>query len=147
MHHEEWNSAPTMLSPAPGFTGRVMARIAEREQAAARRRAVLGIGLLVAVAVVLLALVGALLLLVALAVVDMPDALVSGWAALAPVFDLGGTVAQALWAGAVAFADNVSMGPMLLYAMLVGAMTLVWVRVVNGSTQLASQSIFTGEQK
>ncbi len=136
-----------MMAPAPGFTGRVMARIAERERGAARRRAMLGIGLLVAAAAVLLALVLGLLLLIALTPIDLPDMLASGWVALAPVLDLFSPIAEALWVSTVAFADNVSMAPVLVYALAVATITVLWARVVTGSTRLLPQPILTGEQK
>ncbi len=136
-----------MIAPAPGFTARVMARVAERERATARRRAMLGVGLLVAVAAVLLALVGGLLLLIALSGVDVPDMFVSVWVALAPVLDVFSPVVEALWVSTVAFADNVSMAPVLVYALAVAVMTVLWARLVTGSTQLLPHLILTGEQK
>lgn len=146
MRHDEWRAA-TMIAPRDGFTGRVMARIAERERTAARRRAMLGVGLLVAAAVGLLALVGGVLLLLASTAVDVPDMLVSVWVALAPVLDVFSPVGQALWVSSVALADNVSLAPMLVYALMVAAIVVLWARVVTGSTQLLPHSILTGEQK
>lgn len=146
MRHDEWRAA-TMIAPRDGFTGRVMARIAERERTAARRRAMLGVGLLVAAAVGLLAFVGGVLLLMASTAVDVPDMLVSAWVALAPVLDVFSPVGQALWVSSVALADNVSLAPMLVYALMVAAIVVLWARVVTGSTQLLPHSILTGEQK
>lgn len=146
MRHDEWRAA-TMIAPRDGFTGRVMARIAERERTAARRRAMLGVGLLVAAAVGLLAFVGGVLLLMASTAVDVPDMLVSVWVALAPVLDVFSPVGQALWVSSVALADNVSLAPMLVYALMVAAIVVLWARVVTGSTQLLPHSILTGEQK
>ncbi len=146
MRHDEWKSA-TMIAPAPGFTTRVMARIAERERATARRRAMFGVGLLVAAAAGLLALVVGLLLLIASSAVDVPDMVASAWVALAPVFDVFSPVAEALWVSSVAFAENVSMAPMLAYALMVVAITILWARLVTGSTQLLPHSILMGEQK
>ncbi len=146
MRQDEWKPV-TMMAPAPGFTGRVMARIAERERAAARRRAMLGVGLLVAAAASLLALVLGLLLLIALTPVDVPGMLASGWAALAPVLDLISPVAEALWVSTVAFADNVSVALVLVYALVVATITVLWARMVAGSTRLLPQSILTGERK
>lgn len=143
---EEQFSHVTMVAPAPGFTQRVMARLEERERTAERRRAVIGIGILIAVATAVFAGVGAIIISVVMELVSFPDLPISALVALIPFMDVVGTLLGALWTAATVLVDVI--GPqILLYAVFVLAMTLIWVRVVNGSFQLTPHTLGVGGSK
>jgi len=125
----------TRVSPAPGLTARVMARIAEHEHAQARRRALIGSALLVIVAIALLALVCLWLASWIAALVDRPDLFTSVLVALSPVALGLGTVLEALWVALTTVARNVESLQMLTYTLIVFALTLLWARIATGSFQ------------
>ncbi len=134
----------TQIAPPPGFTGRVMARLAEHERARARRRALIGSGLLVGVA-------GAVLTLGALWLATWV------WALLATphviVFLLEGLGTLAFWLRAVVgagwLAANVvvaQLDPLAMTGCAAGVfgLTWLWVRIVTGSFQLSLATISAG---
>ena len=125
----------TMISPAPGFTARVMAKIVERERAQARRRAAIGAGLLVAAAAALVALLGGVLVAVGFVFATNSDVILGSLIALAPFVTTCTTLIEALWISVTLVAHKVSVVQMLAYALGVFVLTLLWVRVVAGSSQ------------
>jgi hypothetical protein len=133
-----------MVSPAPGFTARVMARLEARERAQARRRAVIGAGLLVVAASALLAFVGMALASWLSVVMERPSTIVSLVVALSPVADRLLALLEALWVAAIALARSVDSVAMLAYALAVLAFTLLWARVALGSFQLTSDKMTLG---
>ncbi len=136
----------TMIAPAPGFTARTMARIQTFERARARRRAMIGAGLLVIAAVAAL-LVALLWIGVFVAqVIATPSALVAVMNTSGFLADLAGTVVNALWISAVAFvlADTTQL---LVYALFVCGLLLLWLRVVGGPFQWSPHTISSGESK
>ncbi len=124
-----------MMSPSSGFTRRVMARIEERERANARRRAVIGAGLLVAVTSTLFALVGLWIAAWISALLASPGAIFTALAAVSPMLD---DLLVAFWVAALAIVQNVNVALLLAYAAIVLALTLVWARVVTGPFQHSS---------
>ncbi|MBI4788013.1 MAG: hypothetical protein HY782_13325 [Chloroflexi bacterium] len=124
----------TMISPAPGFTARVMAKIAERERAQARRRVVIGAGLLAVAATALAALIGGALVVIAVVFAANSDVILGSVIALAPFVTTGTALVEALWISVTVVAHNVSAAQVLAYALAVLVLTLVWVRVVAGSS-------------
>ncbi len=125
----------TMVSPVPGFTGRVMARIEARERVRARRQAAIGAGLLFLATGVVSVLLGSVLLWFLAIAVTNPDIFLTVLVSLTPLLDFATTVADALWIAVGAVADNISMAQMLGFALSVFALTLLWVRVVAGTPQ------------
>src|SRR5512136_391643 len=125
MREGNWTHA-TMVSPAPGFAARVMARIEERERVRARRRSVAGGLLLVlasAVAVVLFGIVaGSTLITLA----SDPDIFSSALSTLAVLADLLRNLLYALWTVAAAFSAIATM-PLLVFAAVVCGLTFLWV--------------------
>lgn len=119
----------TMVAPAAGFTARVMARIEERERAQARRRVMLGAGLLVVAASTLLALIGVALASLLAVLAASPDTTIRMIMTLSPsAFAL----LEAMWVALAAIVRSADSAPMLAYALGVFALTLVWARVVMG---------------
>jgi hypothetical protein len=126
-----------LVSPAPGFSARVMSRIAERERARARQRALLGSALLIgaasaAVAFGVIQIASVLWILitnlrVVFAALDV-FRVSAGWV---------GRVLEAFWIGARAVTGDLSPMPMVLGAATVFALTMLWVRVVTGSFHLS----------
>ncbi len=140
---EQMSRHVTMVTPAPGFTMRVMARIQERERQAARRRALVGAGLLALAGVAPFVLVGIGLASLWIVLSSAPDWLTSGIVAVSPALDLVGTILTALWLAGGAI---VSLGSaqIVVYALVVLALTLLWVRVAGGSFQLAPHTVDMG---
>lgn len=132
----------SMVSPAPGFTARVMVRIQARERARARRWGVLGAGLLFLAAGIVSVLLGGVLLgLLAIAAAN-PDVFLTVVVSLTPLLDFGTTLAEALWISLAVVASNISAVQMLAFAASVFMLTLVWVRVVSGSSlHLLTQTV------
>ena len=133
----------TLMSPAPGFTSRVMARVAERERVQARRRAMIGSALLVVVAVIIVVLIVWWLISWVAVLVVTPQVIVS-------VLDVCGTLVfwlgvalNAIWVVVRAVAENISVVSMAVLAATVCALTVLWLRVVVGPS-FASQTIFVG---
>lgn len=118
---------PRMISPAPGFTARVMARIEERQRAEAQRRAWIGVGLLVIAAAIPLAALVAWLLQLLSGLYIIPDVAVQLLVTLLP---------YALALGEFGLALLSLQGIQLLgYALFVLGLTFVWAHIVAGSSQ------------
>ncbi|MDE3089220.1 MAG: hypothetical protein KGJ80_07530 [Chloroflexota bacterium] len=125
----------TMMAPSAGFTARVMTRIEERERAQARWRAVVGAGLLVAVASTLFALFGLWVAAWISTLLASPSAIFTMLTAVSPML---GDLLDALWVAALAILQNVNGVMLAGYASIVLALTIVWARVVTGPFQPSS---------
>lgn len=132
MMHPKGTFSPvkTMLAPVPGFTARVMTRLAERERAQARWRALIGIAVLALVALSVLALVSFLVAAWIAALVIQSGTIPSVIVTMVSLAEGLGVLINALWLGALTIAANVSDGGVLVYALGVLALTMLWTRVV-----------------
>jgi len=127
----------TMVSPARGFTARVMTRVAEYERARARRRALIGSTLLVGAAGAMLVFAAIQLASVLWILITNPQVVITTLGAFEiPAFWVS-KVLEALWIAANAIVENLSPMQMMLGAATVFALTVLWVRVVTGSFQLS----------
>jgi len=131
-----------MMSPSSGFTPRVMARIEERERAQARRRAVIGAGLLVAAASALFVLLGLWVAAWISILLASPSAIFTMLTAVSPML---GDLLNALWVAALAILQNVNGAMLLAYASVVLALTVVWARVATGPFQRPSTISLGGQ--
>ena len=131
-----------MVSPATGFTRRVLARIEERERAQARRRAVIGAGLLVAAASALFVLLGLWVAAWISILLASPSAIFTMLTAVSPML---GDLLNALWVAALAILQNVNGAMLLAYASVVLALTVVWARVATGPFQRPSTISLGGQ--
>lgn len=124
----------TMVSPEPGFSGRVMARIAARDRLQARRRALIRIALLVTAVAVALA-VSYLWLAAWIEIIVSPETIAPLVLAFSSLF--GGWIGllQAIWVAITVIASELGELPILSYAFVVLAMTIVWARIVTGPLQ------------
>ena len=134
----------TMMMPAAGFTSRVMARIAERERAQARRRALIGSALLAVFALAVLMLIAWWVLSWVAAVVSIPQVLVVILNTSATCAFWASKMAEALWVVLLIVAENVGFIQMLALGVGVLALTMLWVRVVIGPFQRSSQTFYAG---
>jgi hypothetical protein len=137
----------TLMTPAPGFTSRVMARIAEHERAQARRRAMIGSVLLILTAIAVLGLVAWWLVSIASVFVTAPTVLVAVLNVCASMAFWVAKFFESLWAVALIITQNVGAVEMLALAIGVITLTAIWVRVVAGPLQLSSRSILVGGSK
>ena len=138
------NSHFAMVSPAPGFTARVMTRLAERERARARRRALIGSALLVSAAVALLVFAAIQVVSALWILITNPQVVFSTLDAFhVPVF-WAGKVLEAFGVAANAIAENLDPMQVMLCALAVFALTMLWVRVVTGSFQLSLSTTHVG---
>jgi hypothetical protein len=124
-----------MVSPAPGFAVRVMARLAERERARARRRALIGSALLAGAASAMLAFAAIQLMLAIWILVTNPQVVMSTLDAFQVPAFWAGKVLEAFWIAANVIAENLDPMQMTLCAAAVFVLTMLWVRVVTGSFQ------------
>jgi uncharacterized membrane protein len=136
----------TMVAPNAGFTSRVLARIAEHERAQARRRALIGSAVLVVFALTVLALVGWWLFSWVAVFVTTPQLIVSVINALATVAFWAGVALNGLGTAVSLVAQSVGVPQMLSLAMIVCVLTMLWLRVVVGSS-LSSQTLTVGGSK
>lgn len=143
MQNEARLNHAKMVSPSTGFASRVMARIDECERAQARRRAVIGVGLLVAAAVALLALVAIWIAGWISAVLASPEAIVTTALAVSP---LAGDWLDALRIAAFAILQNVNIVILLVYALGVLALTTLWAEIATGTFQ-PSLKVYVGGQR
>ena len=132
----------TMTAPSAGFTARVMTRIEERECARERRRAVIGAGLLVAVAFALFAFFGLWVAAWISTLLASPSAIFTMLTAVSPML---GDVLDALWVAVLAILQNVNGVMLLAYASVVLALTVVWARVATGPFQRPSTVSLGGQ--
>jgi len=124
-----------MVSPAPGFAVRVMARLAERERARARRRALIGSALLAGAASAMLAFAAIQLVSAIWILVTNPQVIVTLLNAFELLAFWVDKLLGALWIAANVIAENLDPMQMTLYAAAVFVLTMLWVRVVTGSFQ------------
>jgi hypothetical protein len=124
-----------MVSPAPGFTVRVMARLAERERARVRRRALIGSALLVGAASAMLAFAAIQLVSAIWILVTNPQVIVTLLNAFELLAFWVDKLLGALWIAANVIAENLDPMQMTLCAAAVFVLTMLWVRVVTGSFQ------------
>jgi hypothetical protein len=134
---------PTMAAPVPGFTARVMARIEQHERAQARRRSILGAAILLGAASVPFMAIGYLLVVLGSQLVADPGALLSSILAVAPVLNILGNLLEALAVTAMALAQ-VGTVQMLLFAIVVCALTFLWAAIVHGSFQWSPRTLSVG---
>ena len=121
-----------LMSPPPGFTDRVMQRLAQRQ---ARRRGILiGVALLVAClglgAFALPEIIGFLALL--WQVVSEPSLLGYGAKAVALLLGLAQSLSRACWLITTALFSSLNQPALLGYSFLVLALTTLWIRLVAG---------------
>ncbi|NTU66027.1 MAG: hypothetical protein HGB05_22135 [Chloroflexi bacterium] len=86
-----------MVSPAAGFTNRVMTRLAERERASVRRRAMIGSASLVGAAIVMVALAAWQLASAAWVLITNPQVVVVLWNAFEMLAFWLGALVSASW--------------------------------------------------
>lgn len=130
-----------MIAPAPGFTNRVMTRLAERERARARRRAMIGSALLGGVIVVLFARVVEQLAAVAWTLITNPQTLIALWEGFEMLAFWSGAFVNAIWVAVNVLAATLEPLPILTGALTIFALTLLWTRVVAGSFQCSSNYV------
>jgi len=130
-----------MMTPAAGFTSRVMARLAEYERAQARRRALIGSALLVIAAGVILILVAGWLSAWIAALITTPSALVSLRSTLATLVFWTRKFIEMVWTAMTVITDQVDASQRLMLGIGVFALTLIWVRVVIGPFRFSSTSV------
>ncbi len=137
----------TLIAPPPGFTHRVMTRIAEHERAQARRQAMLGSALLVFAVLGLIGLVVSVVLVWFIALASHPASMMAVVTTVAPMaFDLG-SLGEALWVAVVTVMPHVDSVMLVGFATMAFALTFVWARVVTGSFQLSPRIISAGGTK
>ncbi|MBI5304625.1 MAG: hypothetical protein HY868_21000 [Chloroflexi bacterium] len=131
----------TMLSPTPGFTARVMTRIEAYERARARRRAVIGVIVLVVAALVVFALIAVSVAAWVFALADQAGTVASGITALVAVFENARGVLDAFRIAGTTITRNVNEMVWVAYALIALTMTMVWTRVAIGFPRFASISL------
>jgi hypothetical protein len=134
---------PTMAAPAPGFTGRVMARIEQHERVQARRRSILGAAVLLAAASVPFLALGYLLVSLGSQLLADPGVILGGILVFAPVLEIVSSVLQALAVSATTLA-RVGSVQMFLFAVAVCSLTFLWAAIVHGSFQWSPRTLFVG---
>ena len=133
-----------MVSPAPGFAVRVMARLAERERARARRRALIGSALLAGAASAMLAFAAIQLVSAIWILVTNPQVIVTLLNAFELLAFWVDKLLGALWIAANVIAENLDPMQMTLCAAAVFVLTVLWVRVVTGSFQTSFSTNHVG---
>ena len=144
MQSETRIDQPRMVSPAMGFTSRVMAQIEARERVRARQRMVIGLGLIAAVVTVLFALVAIWVVGWLGALAANPDAIVTTILAVSP---LAGDWLEALQVAAIAVLQNTSGLILLVYALAVLGLTTLWAEIATGTFQPSLQANWGGKGK
>ncbi len=124
----------TMVAPRAGFTSRVMARIAEHERAKARRRAMIGSALLIAFALIVLALIALWFVSWIVVFVTTPQLIVSLLNAFGTIVFWGSVVIGAVSDAGQAIASSIGIPQLAGLAITVCVLTVVWLRVVAGSS-------------
>ncbi|MBI5650024.1 MAG: hypothetical protein HZC40_06175 [Chloroflexi bacterium] len=136
------NSHKTMIAPQPGFTARVMTRLAERERARQRRRAWIGALILIAVALSLIAFIVITLATWITAIIAEPGVIASVITALAPIIDRARGLIEVLWIALAAIARGTNNLAPIAFALSVLMLTMLWTRIVFGPFQrLSSQRV------
>ncbi len=137
---------PTMIAPAPGFTARTMARIEMYERTRARRRAMIGAGLLASAAMVALLVVVLWFGVLVAGLIANAEAFVTLMNVSGLMTDWVSTLTGAFWVSIVAFAQAGTV-QLLVFALIVCGLLLVWVRVVGGPFQWLPHTISSGDSK
>jgi predicted anti-sigma-YlaC factor YlaD len=121
-----------LLCPHPGFTGRVMQRLAQRQ--ARRQRLLAGTALLVAcLSLAALALPGIVRWLAMLwQVITEPSLLSHGAKLMAQLLDLAESLGRACWLVTTACFSSFNQLALLGYPLFVLALTALWIRLVAG---------------
>ncbi len=131
----------SMLTPAPGFTTRVLSRIETYEHARARRRALIGAIVLVVAAMLLIAFVAFSLATWLFAFADQPSIVTTLVTMLVGMFDRARIVFDAFWVAGVTIGRQVDQAVWVAYAVLALALTMLWTRVVVGLPRFASITV------
>ena len=132
----------TMISPQPGFTARVMTRVAEQERTQTRR-AWLGSALLVIAAIAILSAIVWWIASWVSVFVTTPQLLVALINAFVTLAFWTTKFAQVVWDVALTVADK-SGALMPVLALVAFALTIVWVRVVAGPFRRIPQKQIVG---
>ncbi len=132
---EQQMMRPTMVSPAPGFTARVMAELAVRERARARRRALFGAGMLLVAPLALMLFASVSIGSLVALVIANPDVIVTVLVTLAQTADVISAFVGAGWTVVTVLGREVTFVQVVAFAVAVVGMTLLWVRVVGSSYQ------------
>jgi predicted anti-sigma-YlaC factor YlaD len=121
-----------LLRPHPGFTGRVMQRLAQRQ--ARKRSLLIGAALLaVCLSLVALALPETVRLVAMLwQVITEPSLLSHGAKLMAQLLDLAESLGRACWLVIIALSFYLNQPALLGYSFLVLALTALWIRLVAG---------------
>ena len=127
-----------MVSPASGFTNRVMTRLAERERARMQRRALLGSALLVGAVVAMIAFALVQIVSDVWVLLTKPQVIVAVLSALQALTFWIGALLNAFWIAANVIAANLDPMQTMSCALAVLALTMLWARAVTGSFQLSS---------
>jgi Na+-driven multidrug efflux pump len=132
MRNETYSTKATMLSPKDGFAERVIARLGERERLRARRRALVGAGLLVVAGAVV---VSALAIWTAAWISPLladPSQVISWLSVFIP---LVGGFSEAIGVTARVALESVNNPLVLAYALATLGLTLLWARFAAGTSQ------------
>jgi len=129
-----------LMGPPPGFTDRVMQRLAQRQ--ARRRRLLIGAALLViCLSLGALALPGIVRWLAMLwQVITEPSLLSHGAKLAAQLLNLAESVGRACWLIITALSSYLSQSVLLGYSFLVVTLTVLWIRLVAGAPWRVSAS-------
>lgn len=131
MRNESYSQA-TLLSPRTGFAERVMARLEEREREQARRRALIGAGLLVLAG----ALVVSILFVWTAARISPLLADLSQVISWLSVFGpLVGGLCEAVYVAVRDVLETANNPLTLVYALATLGLTLLWARLVTGASE------------
>jgi hypothetical protein len=136
-----------MVAPSAGFTNRVMARIDAHERAQAQRRAWIGIILLTMFVMGVFALAAFWIFSWIVSIVTTPSTIAPIVLAVSSLVGDSGSLMQATWGAVMAIARNVSEGSLIVYALIVLAMTALWAYVASGSFQFSLSHIRVGGSK
>jgi hypothetical protein len=121
-----------LIGPPPGFTARVMQRLARRQ--VRRQRLLTGAALLVVClglgAFALPQIIGFLALL--WQVISRPSLLGYGVQLMAQLFDLAQSLGRACWLVTTALFSSLNQPALLGYSFLVLALTTLWIRLAAG---------------
>ncbi|MCI0476230.1 MAG: hypothetical protein L0Y55_08285 [Anaerolineales bacterium] len=131
----------TMIAPASGFTNRVMTRLAERERARARRRALIGSALLVSAVVAMIAFALVQIVSDVWVLLTKPQVIVAALNAFQTLTFWIGALLNAFWIAANVILANLDPVQTMTCALAVFALTMLWARAVTGSFQLSSNYV------
>ena len=144
MQNEARIDSALMVSPSVGFASRVMARIEEHERAQARRRMVIGVGLIAAVAVAVFVSAAIWVAGWLSAMAASPEAILTTLLAVSP---LAGDWLDAMRVAGIALLQNLNLAALLVYALGVLGLTTVWAEIATGTFQPSLQINWGGIRK